>query len=231
MNLGLSIASHSGLPPARIGDLAGAAEQAGFSAVFVAEGHGDALALCHPVVAATTRVPVGTAVANAALRPPVLAAKTAAQLDQATGGRFILGLGVGNAVMNSRFGLAPFEPLPMVEEYVGVVRSVLNRGTGYDGQLFRTGVIPLDSPPARADLPVWLGALGPRMLALAGRVVGQAAVHHAGDLDRRRIPPRHPRGVADQVGRLARLGRRHQVEDHAVGDPPRQGEHPRPERA
>jgi alkanesulfonate monooxygenase SsuD/methylene tetrahydromethanopterin reductase-like flavin-dependent oxidoreductase (luciferase family) len=170
VNLGLSIASHSGLPPARIGELAGAAEQAGFSAVFVAEGHGDALALCHPVAAATRRVQVGTAVANAALRPPVLAAKTAAQLDQATGGRFILGLGVGNAVMNSRFGLAPFEPLPMVEEYVGVVRSVLNRGTGYDGQLFRTGVIPLDSPPARADLPVWLGALGPRMLALAGRV-------------------------------------------------------------
>src|SRR5213078_4151835 len=75
VNLGLSIASHSGLPPARIGELAGAAEQAGFSAVFVAEGHGDALALCHPVAAATRRVPVGTAVANAALRPPVLAAK------------------------------------------------------------------------------------------------------------------------------------------------------------
>jgi len=85
VNLGLSIASHSGLPPARIGELAGAAEQAGFSAVFVAEGHGDALALCHPVAAATRRVPVGTAVANAALRPPVLAAKTAAQLDQAAG--------------------------------------------------------------------------------------------------------------------------------------------------
>ena len=170
MNLGLSIASHSGLPPAGIGELAGAAEQAGFSAVFVAEGHGDALALCHPVAAATRRVRVGTAVANAALRPPVLAAKTAAQLDQAAGGRFILGLGVGNAVMNARFGLSPFEPLRMVEEYVGVVRSVLNRGTGYDGQLFRTGMIPLDSPPARADLPVWLGALGPRMLALAGRI-------------------------------------------------------------
>ena len=91
MNLGLSIASHSGLPPARIGELAGAAEQAGFGAVFVAEGHGDALALCHPVAAATTRVRVGTAVANAALRPPVLAAKTAAQLDQAADGRFILG--------------------------------------------------------------------------------------------------------------------------------------------
>ena len=168
--LGLSIASHSGLPPARIGELAGMAERAGFGAVFVAEGHGDALALCHPVVAATTRVPVGTAVANAALRPPVLAAKTAAQLDQAAGGRFILGLGVGNAVMNARFGLSPLAPLRMVEEYVAVVRSVLNRGTGYDGQLFRAGMIPLDSPPVRAALPVWLGALGPRMLALAGRI-------------------------------------------------------------
>jgi 5,10-methylenetetrahydromethanopterin reductase len=170
VNLGLSIASHSGLPPAAVGELAGAAERAGFAAVFVAEGHGDALALCHPVAAATRQVRVGTAVANAALRPPVLAAKTALQLDQAAGGRFILGLGVGNAVMNARFGLSPFAPLPMVEEYVGFIRSVLNRGTGYDGQLFRTGMIPLDSPPARAGLPVWLGALGPRMLALAGRI-------------------------------------------------------------
>ena len=49
--LGLSIASHSGLPPAGVGTVARAAELAGFSAVFVAEGHGDALALCHPVAA------------------------------------------------------------------------------------------------------------------------------------------------------------------------------------
>ena len=168
--IGLSIASHSGLPSAAIGELAGAAERAGFGAVFVAEGHGDALALCHPVAAATARVRVGTAIANAALRPPVLTAKTAAQLDQAASGRFILGLGVGNAVMNARFGLSPFAPLRMVEEYVEVIRSVLNRDTGYDGRLFRTGMVPLDSPPIRAGLPVWLGALGPRMLALAGRI-------------------------------------------------------------
>jgi len=169
--LGLSIASHSGLPPSRIGALAQAAERAGFSAVFVAEGHGDALSLCHPVAAATRRVRVGTAIANAALRPPVLAAKTAAQLDQAADGRFILGLGVGNSVMNTRFGIAPFAPLPMIEEYVGVVRAVLRgQPDGHDGQLFRTGPVPLDSPPVRADLPVYLAALGPEMLALAGRV-------------------------------------------------------------
>src|SRR5580704_15233045 len=167
----LSIASHSGLAPARIGALAGAAELAGFSAVFVAEGHGDALSLCHPVAAATSRVRLGTAITNAALRPPVLAAKTAVQLDHAAGGRFILGLGVANTVMNGRFGIAPFAPLPMIEEYVGVIRAVL-RGdaAGYDGQVFRTGLVPLDSPPVRTALPVYLAALGPRMLELAGRV-------------------------------------------------------------
>ncbi len=169
--LGLSIASHSGLAPARIGALAGAAEQAGFSAVFVAEGHGDALSMCHPVIAATERVRVGTAITNAALRPPVLAAKTAAQLDQAAGGRFVLGLGVANSVMNARFGVPPFAPLPMIEEYVAVVRAILGGQTaGYDGQVFRTGLVPLDSPPVRADLPVYLAALGPRMLELAGRI-------------------------------------------------------------
>ena len=169
-SLGLSIASHSGLAPAAVGDVARAAEAAGFGAVFVAEGHGDALALCHPVAAATRRVRVGTAITNAALRPPVLAAKTAAQLDHAAQGRFVLGLGVGNGVMNSRFGLPPFAPRPMISEYVGVVRAVLGGSPGFDGQVYRTGAVPLDSPPVRAALPIYLAALGPRMTALAGRI-------------------------------------------------------------
>jgi 5,10-methylenetetrahydromethanopterin reductase len=73
-------------------------------------------------------------------------------------------------VMNSRFGIAPFAPLPMIEEYVGVVRAVLGGAAGFDGQLYRTGMVPLDSPPVRAGLPVYLAALSPRMLALAGRI-------------------------------------------------------------
>ena len=169
--LGLSIASHSGLPPARIGEIAATAERAGYLAVFVAEGHGDALSLCHPVIAATSTVTVGTAVANAALRPPVLTAKTAATLDHAAGGRFILGLGTANAIMNSRFGLAPFAPLPMIEEYVAVVRAVLaGDPTGFTGHVYRTGPVPLDARPIRSELPIYLAALGPRMQELAGRI-------------------------------------------------------------
>jgi 5,10-methylenetetrahydromethanopterin reductase len=169
--LGLSIASHSGLPAAAIGQIAASAEAAGFDSVFVAEGHGDALALCHPVIAATSQVRVGTAIANAALRPPVLTAKTAAQLDQASGGRFVLGLGVANDVMNGRFGLTPVPPLAMVAEYLAVVRAVLaGDPAGFAGELFRSGMVPLDSPPVRPDLPVYLAGLGPRMLELAGRI-------------------------------------------------------------
>ena len=171
MPMGLSIASHSGLPPAGVGAVAQAAELAGFGAVFVAEGHGDALALCHPVAAATRHARIGTAIANAALRPPVLAAKTAAQLDHASDGRFILGLGVANTVMNARFGLEPHPPLAMIGEYVAVVRAVLGGSPdGHEGRVYRTGMVPLDSPPVRAGLPIYLAALGPRMLGLAGRI-------------------------------------------------------------
>ena len=54
---------------------------------------------------------------------------------------------------------------------MGVVRAVLRgQAAGYDGRVFRTGMVPLDSPPVRAELPVYLAALGPRMLELAGRI-------------------------------------------------------------
>ena len=73
--------------------------------------------------------------------------------------------------MNSRFGIAPFESFKMIEEYVSVVRAVLRGDArGFTGEVFNTGMVPLDSPPVRADLPVYLAALGPRMAALAGRI-------------------------------------------------------------
>jgi len=54
----------------------------------------------------------------------------------------VLGLGIGNKVMNSRFGIAPFESFKMIEEYVSVVRSVLRGGhSGFAGQVPRTGMV------------------------------------------------------------------------------------------
>ncbi|MFG1997930.1 LLM class flavin-dependent oxidoreductase [Spirillospora sp. NPDC048911] len=87
----------------------------------------------------------------------------------------MLGLGNGDEVG----GLSPAEPpsrpdqkssslISMTEEYVEVVRAVL-AGEEHEGELFRTGRIALDRPP-RAGMPIYLGALGPRMLSLAGRI-------------------------------------------------------------
>jgi len=87
--LGISFASRAGHPPAELGALAAAAERAGFAAVLLAEGSSDVLALCPAVLAATERVRVGTAIANAHLHPPHLTAMTAATLADLAGGRFV----------------------------------------------------------------------------------------------------------------------------------------------
>jgi 5,10-methylenetetrahydromethanopterin reductase len=179
-----------------------AAGLAGFSAVFVAEGHGDALALCHPVAAATRQARVGTAIANAALRPPVLAAKTAAQLDQASNGRFILSLGVANSVMNERFGIAPFAPLAMIEEYAAVVRAVLTGSpAGYDGQVFRTGMVPHGLAAAAARAAVLRYVMHPAAPRLFGELDGGPSLRGVRELvlagDRTAAADAVPQQVAD----------------------------------
>ncbi|GEL20627.1 hypothetical protein PA7_44640 [Pseudonocardia asaccharolytica DSM 44247 = NBRC 16224] len=169
--LGISLPTRTGLSARELGSLARRAEQAGYAAVFLAEGGSDVLALCPAVIEATERVVVGTAIANAHLRPPALAAMTAATLDEQSGGRFVLGLGVATPALNHhQLGLPRVPPLAMLRDYVGVVRAV-HRGETYDGPVYRLAApLPLDRPPARPRVPVYLAALRPRMAALAGEI-------------------------------------------------------------
>ncbi|TDV56419.1 LLM class flavin-dependent oxidoreductase [Actinophytocola oryzae] len=168
MPLGLSVASRSGLPARRFAELASDAEHAGFDVFLVAERVADAFALCQAALAATERITVGTAIANARLRHPALTAMTAATMDELYGGRVLLGLGVANTVLNEvTFGLPPANPVPYVRDYVDVVRRVLagerDAGTQVRG-------LQLDRPPARQDIPILVAALQPRMLRLAGEI-------------------------------------------------------------
>ena len=169
--LGLCLATRSGSSPTELGRVARQAEDAGFSAVFVAEGNGDVLSVCPGLVRATGRVAIGTAIANAYLHPPALTAMTAATLDHESAGRFVLGLGTANASLNhDLLGLPPFPPLRMIEEYVGLVRA-LWAGQPFHGEVFRLSrPFVLDRVPHRTQLPIYLAALQPRMLALAGRI-------------------------------------------------------------
>src|SRR5213078_1375925 len=109
---------------------------------------------------------------------PVLTALTAATLDGLSGGRFRLGLGVSNPDVSQGWYGVPFDrPLARTREYVEIVRTAL-RGepVRYAGRYHRlppegsTEAAHLHAAPVRADLPVWLAAVGPASLELAGEL-------------------------------------------------------------
>lgn len=175
--LGLSVATRGGLSAAATAALAADAESAGFTAFFVAERAADALSVCQSAAAATSRIGIGTAVLNVRPRHPALTAASAAAVDEAAGGRFLLGLGLANPGLNEgMLGLPPVPPVPFMREYVGIVRRVLagDPDPGPDGPgepvAHRVRGYRLDRPPPRPDIPILLAAMLPRMLGLAGAV-------------------------------------------------------------
>ena len=111
----------------------------------------------------TERMRLGTGVVSAFTRGPVVLAQQAAALADASGGRFVLGLGSSSDVIVERWNGVPFErPLTRVRETVAALRPVLAGERGPGG-------FKLDMPPA-APVPIYVAALRDRMLALGGEV-------------------------------------------------------------
>jgi len=160
--------------------LAVEAERLGYSVVWVAEAYGsDAPTVMAWVAAQTRRIDVGSAVMQIPARTPAMTAMTAATLDTLSGGRFRLGLGVSGPQVSEGWHGVRFEaPLSRTREYVEIVRMALRRETvAYQG---RHWTLPLpDGPgkalkltvhPVRAQIPVYLAAVGPKNLELAGEI-------------------------------------------------------------
>lgn len=193
MKLGLQLGYWgAGMPP-NAAEIVVAADEAGYDAVFTAESWGsDVFTPLAWWGSATRNVRLGTAVAQLSARTPTAAAMAALTLDHLSGGRAILGLGVsGPQVVEGWYG-APFgKPLARTREYVGIVRQVLareapvvNAGPHYPLPYTGSGADGLGKPlkpithPLRADLPVWLGAEGPKNVALAAEIAdGWLAVY------------------------------------------------------
>ena len=178
-------------------ELARVADELGYSVVWAAEAYGsDAATVLTWVAAQTQRIDVGSAVFQIPGRTPANTAMTAATLDSLSGGRFRLGLGVsGPQVSEGWHGVRFDKPLQRTREYVDIVRKALRRERlTYEGEFF---TLPLpDGPgkaltltvhPVRDALPIYLAAVGPRNLELAGEIAdGWLAVffspEHAGEL-------------------------------------------------
>jgi F420-dependent oxidoreductase-like protein len=185
MKLGLSLGyAPPGTNPADLFPLVEEAERLGFDSVWVAEAWGtDAVSVLGWLAARTERIRLGSAIMQIPGRTPANTAMTAATLDLLSGGRLLLGLGTsGPQVVEGWHGQPWGKPLGRTREYVEIVRAALQREVvAHEGEHYR---IPWDGPdatglgkplklmlrPLRAEIPIYLAALGPKNVALAAEI-------------------------------------------------------------
>ncbi|MFP3991094.1 LLM class F420-dependent oxidoreductase [Streptomyces sp. E11-3] len=186
MRLGLALGYWGRGPNPDHVQLAQEAERLGYDSVWTAEAWGsDAFTALTWIAARTSRIRLGTAVAQMAARTPTATAMHALTLDHLSGGRMMLGLGLsGPQVVEGWYGRPfPRSPLTATREYVDVIRQVLRREgpVALDGRFHG---LPYDGPdgtglgkplkpithPLRAELPVLLGAEGPKNIAQTTRI-------------------------------------------------------------
>ena len=160
------------------------AERLGYDSIWTAEAYGsDAVTPAAWIAARTSRIHVGTAIMQLAARTPAMTAMTAMTLDALSDGRFRLGLGVsGPQVVEGWHGEAFGKPLKRTREYIDVVRAVLQREkpVEYHGEYYQIPYAGADATGLgkplksilhpRADLPLYLAAIGPKNVALTAEI-------------------------------------------------------------
>ena len=148
------------------------AEDRGYELVLAPEAWGrDAMVVLGAIAARTSRVGIGTGIVNVYSRSPALIAMAAATLDEISGGRAVLGLGVsGRAVVEGWHGATMAAPLTRLREVTEVVRTIMRRDRrGYQGATVRVEPgFRLGFTPPRERIPVWHASLTPAALRQCG---------------------------------------------------------------
>ncbi|MDR7520226.1 MAG: LLM class flavin-dependent oxidoreductase [Armatimonadota bacterium] len=169
------------LPARTLVEFAVLAEDLGYDSVWVPEGRGrEAIALIGAMAPATARIRLATGILPFYSRPPALVAMAATTLADLSGGRFILGIGAGHAaIIEGGYGLDYRDPLRAARECIVILRQALAGGqVRVRGRIFRAETFQLESRPRHA-VPIYLAALGPRMLHLAGEVADGVVLNWA----------------------------------------------------
>ncbi len=185
MKLGLTLGYWGAQPPVDALDKILEAERLGYDTVFTAESWGsDAFTPLAWWGSQTSRIRLGTSIVQISARTPAACAMSALTLDHLSGGRMVLGLGVsGPQVVEGWYGQPFGKPLARTREYINVIRAVLareapvtNAGPHYPMPFTGPNSLGLGKPlkpithPLRADLPIWMGAEGPKNIALVGEI-------------------------------------------------------------
>ena len=183
LRLGYIAGYWSSGPPAGVEEALHAAEDLGYDSFWTAEAYGsDALTPLAWWGAKTSRIRLGTSVAQISARTPAAMAMAAITLDHLSDGRFILGLGAsGPQVVEGWYGRPYQRPLERTREYVEIIRRIVRRDmpVTFDGRQYQLpypGGSGLGKPlkstvhPLRREIPIYLGAEGPKNVAMAAEI-------------------------------------------------------------
>ncbi|MER5456294.1 LLM class flavin-dependent oxidoreductase [Micromonospora sp. NPDC002389] len=152
------------------------ADQNGFESVWVAEGRlaRDGIVPAAIIASKTRNVKIGTGVVNNKSRNAALMAVTFKTLDEVAPGRAILGIGAWWEPLATKVGQPLSKPLKSMREYIGVLQAFFrNEVVNFDGEFVQMQDVRFDSMYREnkpVDIPIYIGAVGPRMLELAGEI-------------------------------------------------------------
>jgi probable F420-dependent oxidoreductase len=161
-------------------ELAVVAEARGYESLWVTEGLGrDAFTHLAAMATATARVRLGTAIIPIFTRTPTLAAMTVASLDELSGGRMCLGLGLGHkGPLENNHGVTFDRPFGRMREYVEIVRGLLaGQEVRFEGTTHRVRGFRLGMTPVRRRVPLYIAGLGLKMARLIGEVADGALLY------------------------------------------------------
>jgi probable F420-dependent oxidoreductase len=152
-------------------DRARRADELGYDSVFTTHIAGrDSLTMLTAYASVTERVRLGTGVIPIFSRTPASMAQTAATIDEFSGGRMVLGIGVSHQVTVENWFDARIEkPVTQMREYAGILRAIFKGESPPEGEYFNTRFLFMGYA-ARPDLPIYIAALSPNMLRLAGEL-------------------------------------------------------------
>ncbi|HZS02378.1 MAG TPA: LLM class flavin-dependent oxidoreductase [Chloroflexota bacterium] len=176
-------------PAPSVVELAVLAEARGFAAFWEGEANNmDPMVLLSAIAARTRTLQLGTAIYHVFGRSPVTLGIQAATLNDLSGGRFLLGLGPSNPRIASWHGAVFDRPIRRMREYIAIVQAV-ERGekVEYHGETYATNGFRLSWRPRYPASPLYLAALGPQMLRLAGQIARGVIVNMADPPQLRRL--------------------------------------------
>lgn len=171
--LGLRLGNETQMSPADIQSLGRMAEESGYGEIWMTEGSGrDSLTQLTAIATATSRIGLAPGILPMFSRTPLITAMSAAGLAAVSDGRFILGLGVGNRpAAEDGHGVAFSQPMDHLSDMVHIL-SGLFRGeeVSHQGKAITVRRASLGDAAPKSKLPIYIAALGPRMLQLAGAI-------------------------------------------------------------